>query len=45
LIDALLKVPPRYRDEFRNELKTHIHNWQQLLQSCGLSARAETTNS
>ncbi|MEL0224062.1 MAG: DUF3080 family protein, partial [Gammaproteobacteria bacterium] len=45
LIDALLEVPPRYRDEFRNELKTHIHNWQQLLQSCGLSARAETTNS
>ena len=45
LIDALLQVPPRYRDEFRNELKTHIHNWQQLLQSCGLSARAETTNS
>jgi len=45
LIDALLKVPPRYRDEFRNELKIHIHNWQQLLQSCGLSARAETTNS
>jgi hypothetical protein len=45
LIDALLKVPPRYRDEFRNELKTHIHNWQKLLQSCGLSARAETTNS
>jgi hypothetical protein len=45
LIDGLLQVPPRYRDRFRNELKKHIHNWQQLLQSCGLSARAETTNS
>jgi hypothetical protein len=45
LIDALLQLPPGYRDALRDKFKTHIHNWQQLLQSCGLSARAETTNS
>ena len=45
LVDALLALPPGYRDELRKELGMHITNWQRLLQSCGLSARADTTNS
>lgn len=45
LVDALLALPPGYRRELREELKMHIANWQRLLQSCGLSARADTTNS
>ena len=45
LTDALLKLPPGYQDQFQEELRIHIRNWQQLLQSCELSARADTTNS
>ena len=45
LIDALLKLPDGFRTELQIALTAHINHWQNILQSCGLKARADTTNS
>ena len=45
LIDALLKLPDGFRAELQIALMAHINHWQNILQSCGLKARADTTNS
>ena len=45
LIDALLNLPKGSRAELQIALATHINHWQYILQSCGLKARADTTNS
>ena len=45
LIDALLKLPDGFRAELQIALTAHINHWQHILQSCGLKARADTTNS
>ncbi|MEC8694266.1 MAG: DUF3080 family protein [Pseudomonadota bacterium] len=45
LIDALLKLPKGFRAELQTALTAHINHWQHILQSCGLKARADTTNS
>ena len=44
-VNALLRLPANTQKTLKSRLNQHIQNWQQLLQSCGLSVRAETTNS
>ena len=38
-----IETPDGFRAELQIALTAHINHWQNILQSCGLKARADTT--